>query len=232
MNKKLWAIFALAGIATVVVMAWATSVYSPQTGADSSERNWLFSLTSDSGTLQPNADGSYELTLNGTDESIIAFTDRPYRDSSVSSLSRAVQVWPQVFADAAPNAVLVEHNSDGASDSFVVELTKPQLIDASTLKFHAVVLAPNVISVGAKNLVNKAYATPPATFDAVSLFIDDVTTTTTNFPPMAICMSKSGSEITPPGSVLASSESTSFDNACTSAGGWVERTAGVHGTYP
>lgn len=232
MNKKLWAIFALAGIATVVVMAWATSVYSPQTGADSSERNWLFSLTSDSGTLQPNADGSYELTLNGTDESIIAFTDRPYRDSSVSSLSRAVQVWPQVFADAAPNAVLVEHNSDGASDSFVVELTKPQLIDASTLKFHAVVLAPNVTSVGAKNLVNKAYATPPATFDAVSLFIDDVTTTTTNFPPMSICMTKSGQEITPPGSVPTSSESGGFDDACKNAGGTVDHTAGIHNTYP
>jgi hypothetical protein len=141
-------------------------------------------------------------------------------------------VWPQVFAEAAPNAVIVIHDPQGASDSFVVELTDPKLKGASTLTFNAKVLQPDVMTPSSKQLAQSLYVTPPTSFTAVSLFIDDVTTTTVNIPAKSVCVDKSGNQINPPGSVNTSAETGSFDTACKNAGGTVEDTPGTHSTYP
>lgn len=182
--------------------------------------------------MKLNPDGSYLLTLDGVDDSITAFTDRPNRDSAVASIARAVEVWPTVFADAAPNAVMVIHDPQGSSDSFVVELTDPHLIRTSTLTFNAIVLTADVITPSSKQLARSLYETPPSTFQAVSMFIDDVSTTTVNIPAKSVCVDKSGNQINPPGSVNTSAETGSFDDACKSAGGTVDHTAGTHATYP
>ena len=234
MNVKKWSVVALAFIVVIVVTAWITSKHSssPVAAGDSSARSWLFSLSSDSGTMKPNADGSYLLTLNGADDSITAFTDRPNRDSAVASIARAVEVWPKVFADAAPNAVMVIHDPKGSSDSFVVELTDPHLIGASTLTFHAKVLPADVMTPSSKQLAKSLYVTPPASFKAVSMFIDDVSTTTVNIPAKSVCVDKTGAQINPPGSVNTSAETGSFDDACHEAGGTIETTPGTHTTYP
>ncbi len=219
--------------------AWITSNRSTvpasaavSTSDSSSAPSWLFSLSSNAGSMKKNADGSYLLTLTGADDAITAFTDRPVRDTAVVPLSRAVLAWSQVFASAPPNAVLVEHDPSGASDSFVVELTDPKLLNASTIRFHAVLVQNDVQPASLKPIANAQYSVPPATFGTVSLFIDDVTTTTVNYPAMSVCMSSTGGELTPPGSVTTSSETGSFDTACKNAGGYVDHTPGTHYTIP
>ena len=234
MNIKKWLAVAVCFVLAIVITAWITSNHSgaPAASTDAAARSWLFSLSSDSGSMKPNANGTYLLTLNGADDSITAFTDRPDRDSAVASIARAVEVWPMVFADAAPNAVLVIHDPKGSSDSFVVELTDPHLIGASTLTFQAKVLTADVMTPSSKQLAKSLYVTPPASFNAVSMFIDDVSTTTVNIPAKSVCVDKTGAQINPPGSVNTSAETGSFDAACQSAGGTVENTPGTHATYP
>jgi len=229
----------VAFLVVIGLTAWITSNRSSEsasaaasTSDSSSAPSWLFSLSSDAGSMKKNADGSYLLTLTGADDAITAFTDRPVRDTAVVPLSRAVIAWPQVFASASPNAVLVEHAPSGASDSFVVELTDPKLLNASTITFKAVLVQNDVQPASLKPIANAQYAVPPATFGTVSLFIDNVTTTTVNYPAMSTCISSTGGELTPPGSVATSSESGSFSTACQNAGGTVMDTPGTHITVP
>jgi hypothetical protein len=233
-NMKRWTALGLAMLLAIGLTAWITSNRSrAEVGASAPDApSWLFSLSSDGGAMTKNADGSYLLTLTGADDAITAFTDRPVRDTAIVPLKRAVLVWPQVFASAAPNAVLVEHDPQGDSDSFVVELSDPKLLTASTVTFHAEVVDNAVQPASLTPITNAVYAVPPAVFGAASLFIDDVTTTTVNIPPSAVCTSSTGSEITPPGNVPTSSETGGFDSACTTAGGTVDHTAGEHETIP
>ena len=134
--------------------------------------SWLFSHTSDSGSLQDNDDGTFTLTLNDIDPHTIAFTDRPDRDSEIIDTAALVEAWPTMFADSAPNAVLVEHQPTGEANSVVLTLENPQL-SGSTLTFDALVLAEEVPS-SVENHAGPIHLTPPATFEAASLFIDDV----------------------------------------------------------
>jgi hypothetical protein len=235
----MWMAMVVAFLVFIGLTAWITSNRSTvpasaavSTSDSSSAPSWLFSLSSNAGSMKKNADGSYLLTLTGADDAITAFTDRPVRDTAVVPLSRAVLAWSQVFASAPPNAVLVEHDPSGASDSFVVELTDPKLLNASTIRFHAVLVQNDVQPASLKPIANAQYSVPPATFGTVSLFIDDVTTTTVNYPAMSVCMSSTGGELTPPGSVTTSSETGSFDTACKNAGGYVDHTPGTHYTIP
>ncbi|CAB4912275.1 unannotated protein [freshwater metagenome] len=229
----------MAFLVVIGLTAWITSnrttdatASSGSSSASSSVPSWLFSLSSDAGSMKKNADGSYLLTLTGADDAITAFTDRPVRDTAVVPLGRAVIAWPQVFASAAPNAVLVEHDPSGASDSFVVVLTDPKLLNASTVTFRAELVQNDVQPASLKPIANAQYVVPPTSFGTVSLFIDNVTTTTVNYPAMSVCISSTGGELTPPGSVTTSSETGSFDNACKNAGGTVEQTPGTHITMP
>ena len=85
----------MAFLVVIGLTAWITSNRS--TDASSSAPSWLFSLSSDAGSMKKNADGSYLLTLTGADDAITAFTDRPVRDTAVVPLGRAVIAWPQVL---------------------------------------------------------------------------------------------------------------------------------------
>lgn len=134
--------------------------------------SWLFSHTSDSGSFQDNGDGTFTLTLNNIDPHIIAFTDRPDRDSAIIDTADLVADWPDLFADSAPNAVLVEHQPTGAANSVVVTLDNPELAGA-TLTFEAVLLAEEVPA-SVANHAGTIHLTPPETFQEASFFIDDV----------------------------------------------------------
>lgn len=147
---------------------------SSSDAADDGEA-WLFSYTARSGSMVEQPDGTYLLTLEQTDEHITAFTDRPDRDSAIVPATALFEEWSNLFADSPPNAVLVEHDPVGGTDSWVVELTDPTL-DGTTATFTATVLGEEDHTAGARRLANELYDTPPAQFRAVSLFIDDVDT--------------------------------------------------------
>lgn len=146
--------------------------------------NWLFSHTATAGTLIEKADGSYTLTLTGIDPHVLAFTDRPARDSAIVPASALVDAWPTLFASSPPNAVLVEHEATGDANSVVMTLTNPRLTtfetagsasaDMATLTFDAVVMSSEFPE-NLKRLTRGIHEVPLSTFANASLFIDDVT---------------------------------------------------------
>ena len=138
--------------------------------------SWLFTLTSTGGTFSTDAAGTHTLTLTGIDPGVTAFTDRPDRDAAVVPADRFVQEWPTLFEDSAPNAVLVEHEPSGESDSFVVTLFDPAL-DGSKLAFTAELVDGEDHSDQIPGLTATPHREPPASFRTVSLFIDDVSAT-------------------------------------------------------
>lgn len=169
MSAKVLALIA----ATVVLAAGAAGVvWWFLDSQQDRTASWLFSHTSDSGSLQENADGTFTLTLNEIDPHSIAFTDRPDRDSAIIDTAALVEAWPTMFADSAPNAVLVEHQPIGEANSVVLTLQNPSL-SGTTLTFDALVLTEEVPS-NVENHAGLIHHTPPANFQEASLFIDDV----------------------------------------------------------
>jgi len=141
---------------------------SPSPGSVS----WLFSTSSNGGTLEPTGDGGYLLTLTGVDEYTIAFADRPARDVDVVATGEFVASWDKNFAGDPPNAVLIEHDPQGAADSLVLVLADPVYnAKAATLIYTATVTtdeAPDRVAA----LVGVTHTDVPTSFRAASLFID------------------------------------------------------------
>lgn len=162
MSKRNWLVVALValvfGIGGFLVGTRASA------GSDENAANWLFSQTADTGTIAPNGDGTWTLTLSDVDPTYIAFTDRPVREASLGDLPLLVDQWGDLFADSDPNAVVVAHNEAGDTNSAVVQLSDP-VLDGSTLTYTARVLTNE-----------GGPAEPGVTYDfgQVSVFIDDV----------------------------------------------------------
>ena len=145
--------------------------------------SWLFSHTASAGSLVKQSDGNYTLTLTGIDPHVMAFTDRPIRDAVIVPAGELIVNWPTLFADSPPNAVLVEHNPSGNTDSVVLTLTNPRLTtpatasatsaDTATLTFDAALITTEHPA-NLKRLARGLHKTPPAAFANASLFIDDV----------------------------------------------------------
>lgn len=206
-------------VVTAVVAAGATWFVVGRDGAESmGEPSWLFSQTADAGTFSTDADGVSTLTLTDIDPGVVGFTDRPDRDTAVIAVAGFVEAWPTMFADSAPNAVLVEHQPDGESDSFVVELSDPKL-DGTTLSFTAEVLDGEDHS-GIAGVTATPHTDPPAKFQTVSLFIDDV------YRGFAFLCYKDGELLDPPGAAQTDSRlppSPRFEEECANEGGEVSR---------
>lgn len=141
--------------------------------------SWLFSLTAQAGTLTPTkTTNSYTLTLNTVDPTMIAFADRPDRDVTVTRTANFMDAWTKTFGIDAPNAVLVEHADEhdvtAKAHSIVFKLTHP-IYDAGnhTLTFTVTVLDKTQIPARLAKVADTAYDTQPASFNTVSLFIDN-----------------------------------------------------------
>ncbi len=216
-------IAALAAIALVV--AGGTWIVLDRTGTDDSP-SWLFSHTANGGTLTANGDGTHSLTLTAIDPNVMAFTDRPDRQAAILTPQDLVDAWPSVFADSAPNAVLVEHAPTGDTDSLVVVLSDPRL-DGSTMTYTAEILTDENHPSSVKGMVGAPHAVPPATFADASLFIDDVSPPSwvePAGPNQWVCKGQFGwgavlsspAPIPAPASDAAKSQ---FDNACDNQNG-------------
>lgn len=147
----------------------------PASPAPTTEISLLFTQTAASGTLQEAGDG-YTLTLSGVDAQTTQFADRPSRYAGVIATGGFIESWAGVFDDDSPNAALVMHEptAEGA-DTLVVTLTNP-LYDAAaaTLRYGVTVLDGEQEPARMRGFGGARHATPPQSFGAVSLFIDDV----------------------------------------------------------
>jgi len=199
-------------VALVVVAAGAflfgRSTADASASADPTKPSWLFSQTAGSGSVAPNGDGTFTLTLNEVDPNVVAFTDRPDRQSVMGRVENLVRFWPQLFKESAPNGVLVAHNAADATDSAVLELMDPA-IKGSTLTFKVRVL---------ENEGGPASGDARYDFEKVSLFIDDV-------QAYYACMTPNlEAEVDPPGVVEAvpsKVELAAFEKTCKDNGGLV-----------
>jgi len=144
----------------------------------SEDPQWLFSQTAHGASLIRNPNGEYTLTLKGIDPHVMAFTDRPARDTQIARTQSLVNSWATIFAEDPPNAVLVEHDPQGEANSVVLTLRNPQLIsptggtNGDTLTFDAVLITSENPSPFTK-LAAGVHKNAPSQFSGVSLFIDN-----------------------------------------------------------
>ena len=97
------------------------------------------------------------LSLRDVDETVLWFSDRPFRDTGSVDLARLVEAWDEgedSFADNPPNAVL-SGMSDEGEVAIVVELMAPRY-EVGILSFSYLALSDDV----------------PQSLSNVSLFID------------------------------------------------------------
>jgi len=168
-TQKVWIVVGVVALAAVAVVAFVLGARTQSTSASPGAQtsNWLFSQTADAGSISPNGDGTWTLTLTDVDPVVLAFTDRPLRDAQAGSAERLVEAWPDMFGDSNPNGVVVAHNAEGATNSAVVELMDPA-IDGSTMTYTVKVLTNE----GGPAEPGRSYS-----FEQVSVFIDDVKVT-------------------------------------------------------
>ena len=164
----MWVVIALGVVlAGVVGFGLGKRVQGDASADGEQEANWLFSQTAGGGSIAPIGDGTWTLTLTDVDPVVLGFTDRPLREAQAGTVERLVEAWPEMFADANPNGVVVAHNPSGDTNSAVVELMDPEL-DGSTMTYTVRVLT------------NEGGSAEPGStyeFEQVSVFIDDVQVT-------------------------------------------------------
>lgn len=182
-TQRTIALFAglLALLSTVAIVAAAFSFFSDD---ESDDVSWLYSQTSDTAELDDLGGGKYRLIMRGVDLHTIQFSDRPDRLVEVIDTEDFVHGWDTMFASSPPNAVLVEHEPSGETDSLVVVLTNPDFnYEDDEIAYDVEILADELHPERLLKLAN-AHAEPPVNMRAVSLFIDSVTTIGTNTGPI------------------------------------------------
>ena len=189
--------------------------------------SWLFSHTATAGSLLQKSDVTYTLTLTGIDPHVMAFTDRPERDSVILPAAELIKQWPTLFKSSPPNAVLVEHTSSGDTDSVVLTLTNPRLTTPAgtkpakpTLIFDATLIAAEHPA-NLKRLTHGIHKTTPDTFANASLFIDDVAWVPPPlpFPPATETWSCATLPNSPQTFIAGSDAAFDFQVACMESGG-------------
>lgn len=172
-RRILKVVVAVGVIAVGILIALCLRDSSPFSNSEG-EVSWLYSQSADAAELDDLGDGNYRLILRDIDPHTIQFSDRPDRLVEIIDTARLVHHWEELFADSAPNAVLIEHEPDGATDSLVVVLTNPVYdLAAGTLTYDVEILADEHHPERLVALVDH-HQRPPVTMRAVSLFIDSV----------------------------------------------------------
>jgi hypothetical protein len=186
MTWKSWLVLALvAALIGLGGFALGSRSQSSDAAESGQEANWLFSQTANSGSISPNDDDTWTLTLREVDPNVMGFTDRPLREAQSGSVEKLVEAWPVMFGDSNPNGVVVAHNATGDTNSAVVELMDPEL-NGTTMTYTVRVLN------------NEGGSAEPGTsydFQQVSVFIDDVSVS------RWVCESPTGGVVDPPGEI-------------------------------
>jgi hypothetical protein len=155
--------------------------------AEGSSPSWLASQTAKGGRIESTDGEPTRLVLVGVDLHTIMFSDRPDRLTDVVDTGSFIDQWDEMFADSAPNGVLVEHRPSGGTDSLVVVLSRPAFdAAAGTLSYEIEVLADEQHPESVQGLVGEVHDVAPTGFLAASLFIDSIhsnSSTRTSVPP-------------------------------------------------
>ena len=124
----------------------------------------LFVLRADKGIIKQTVNG-YELTLQGIDDKVLYFSDRPVRKAGFETLSQFMDTWTKgnnSFVKNPPNAAIVHSamkpNTQGEAQAMAVELTNPTEISTHVWTFKLKSL---------NGTLSKGH------YDEVSVFIDD-----------------------------------------------------------
>jgi len=158
-------------LAVGVASGWWLGGGEPNDRAVARE-SWLFSHTADAGEIREAGDGSLELVLRSSDDQVMAFTDRPFREAKIEPVEWLVSLWDELFAGSPPNGVVVEHDPDGTARSVVVELSSPRLSGGELT--YAVTVLDALPEGRLSRVAGVLHESPVRSFRAVSVFIDDV----------------------------------------------------------
>ena len=146
-------------VCQIVTIAFSLIMGAVQAGAQQDENaaeSRLFVKLAQEATL---ADGI--LTLHDVDESVLWFTDRPFRDSGSMDIAHLIDAWDDggdSFADDPPNAVLSGMSVNGEV-AIVVVLMAPRY-ENNALSFRFVAISEVL----------------PGHLSNVALMIDDIRT--------------------------------------------------------
>jgi hypothetical protein len=111
---------------------------TPTAAADT--RRYLFLLYSDGGELLAQGDGSYVFRLHDVWDTVVAFTDRPFRDAASTPLHNWIDNWSaNGFAEQPPNAAvtMLIDGSVQVTDWAILTLTAPRFTASGALEFTA-----------------------------------------------------------------------------------------------
>ncbi len=122
-------------LVTCVILVAGCSGDSGEGDADSA--SWLGVLTADGAEF----DG-WTLRLEGVDQDVLLFTDRPERRVAHARIDAFIGGWVEEFGDVQPNAVLSWAGPEEAGE-VVIELDEPAL-EGEMLSFSTEPLDPNV----------------------------------------------------------------------------------------
>ena len=124
-------------VAVTVVLAVTLAISLQSSDDGDAEPQWLFALTTTSGSIRHDSDDEFTLTIHDSESArSIAFTDRPDRLVAHYSFVELLKNWDAFFADDPPNAALVMEDDRGSISTVVVELSDPQVTD-DVLTFSA-----------------------------------------------------------------------------------------------
>ena len=174
--------------ATVVAVALTTAVLTlvavaaPGAGAAKGSTPktsaLLFALRADGGTFTPIEDSTtaFWLDLTGVAPTATWFTDRPNRQAGSDPIPETLSMIGFAPSDDPPNAVVDVHAASGDGGTIAVQLQAPSYdAEAGTLRFFATLL-PKVPGKSLGSFAERLDTTPPASFGASSIFIDDADT--------------------------------------------------------
>jgi hypothetical protein len=139
------------------VLVLAACADDSANGLDVSEQDdvqWLYVIDADAAVTTDSS-----LTLTALDQDAVAFSDRPVRQARRLPVQELVSGWSAMgFVDDPPNAALAV-TREGKQQTYVVELTEPQL-DTDQLTFSYV-------------RIDEPGEPLPAELSSLAVFIDD-----------------------------------------------------------
>jgi hypothetical protein len=157
----------------------APSGAASKTSASVQNAKVLFVVNGASGSFTPTTatPGTFNLALSGVNPDVTWFTDRPQRAAgTVTPDAALLAIGFKEQGVGPPNAVVSLRSGDPAHDTLAVKLTTPAYDPTTgTLSFIATPLAQPKRALGPdlSSFDSRLDRTLPASFGAVSLFIDD-----------------------------------------------------------
>ncbi|OGT47828.1 MAG: hypothetical protein A3E83_03120 [Gammaproteobacteria bacterium RIFCSPHIGHO2_12_FULL_41_20] len=148
----------------IAVIAATADITSTKVSTEAKQKvSLLFVLRAETGVIAKTDDG-YTLTLQGVDDKVLYFSDRPVRKAGFITMTQLMNDWAKgknSFQANPPNAAIVhaslKSNEKGVAQAIPVELTNP-VATANGWLFHVADLHGK-ISIGS--------------YHEVSVFIDD-----------------------------------------------------------